>query len=482
MFYFDNNRVFFHKVKVKTGLYLWLIIGFIAGQNVATAQPLPIVQEKQSKESFESARSLYELKAYPEALKIYVKLLGDDPENSNLNFLVGDCMMNISGYENEALPYMKKAVKNVVPDYENLIQQRKAPVFALEKLGDLLYQDYEFEQALLNYRSFRTYLDVRKDKPLLDEVNHKIEVTLMAKQQVDNPLKLTLTELPFVNVISFYDYGARMSSDGNTIYFSRKRATVAENPGSSDIYYMRKVEGKWGRPVRMPFINTDADDDFCWISDDDNQMIICSNRDGKYHLYSTVRKGKSQWTLPEPFNSNINSKGEETFGCISNDGKTLYFVSDRKGGTGGKDIYRSQRPAGADWGPAENLGTKVNTSQDEETPFLSRDGKTLYFSSKGQKTMGGFDVFYVTVISPTSFTDPVNAGYPLNTTGDDLYYNHSFQGKPDYFISRSRADKNEFSISVLNSSETVTTLTETKSKVTPQDKTKLKLVPKTLKY
>ncbi len=452
------------------------------GGGLLYSQPLPIVQPKQSMEGFETARSLTDNKAYPDALRIFQELLKEDPDNSNLNFWVGECMVNIPGYERDALPFMKNAVKNVVADYVNTPQQRQAPVFAFEKLGDLWYQDYDFDQAIINYRSFKAYLDAKKDKPVMDRVNEKLERASKAKQMVDNPLKLTLTELPFINVLSFNDFGAMMSFDGNTVYFSRKRASVLGNPGNSDIYYMRKVEGKWNRPVRIPFINTNAEDDFCWISDDESQMIFASNRDGKYHLYFTERKGKSQWSLPEQFQDNINSKSEEYFGCTSADGKVLYFVSDRKGGFGGKDIYRSFKAPNNDWGPAENLGSKINTSFEENTPFLSHDGKTLYFSSTGYSAMGGYDVFVVTALASASWTDPVNAGYPINTTGDDLYFNKSYQGKPEYFVSRSKTDRNDFSVSVLNNSVTPATLSDTKTKDSPKEKTKLKLVPKTLKY
>ncbi|MHC1707817.1 MAG: hypothetical protein AB9842_09880 [Bacteroidales bacterium] len=467
---------------MKGSIYLFIILLFWTGSNYSTAQPLPIVQEKQSREGFETAQSLYDLKAYSDALPLFRRLLLEDPDNSNLNFLAGDCMMNMPSYEKEALPYMQKAIKNVVVDYENLPMQRKAPVFAFEKLGDLLYQDYNFEQALISYRSFKAYLDSKKDKNLYDRVERKIEIANRAKLLVDNPLKLTLTELPFVNVISFNDYSAKMSSDGNSIYFTRERLSTTGNPGTSDIYYMRKTEGKWSRPVRMPFINTEDDDIFCWISDDESRMILCSNHEGDYRLFFTERKGKSQWTLPEPFNANINSKAEEFFGCISADGKYLYFVSNRKGGYGGKDIYRSARNLANDWGEAENLGPKVNSAFDEDGLYISRDGKTLYFSSRGFTTMGGYDIFYSSMSSSDTWTEAVNAGYPLNTVGDDLYYNRSYQGKPGYFVSRSRTDREEYSISVLNDSESATSLSEIKSKETAKEKPKLKLVPKTLKY
>ncbi|MCX6271728.1 MAG: hypothetical protein NTU44_11005, partial [Bacteroidetes bacterium] len=455
---------------------------YLFGVQLLLSQPLPIVQEKNTREGFDVAKSYYDLKQFTDALPAFQKMLSEDPENSNLNFIVGDCMLNVEGYEKDAFPYLEKATKNIIVDYNNLPGQRRAPVFAFEKLGDIYYNDYRFDDALTNYRIFKTYLDPKKDKEIFDGVNKKIGMCIIAKRLVENPLKLTLTEIPFVNVVSFADFSGRLTEDGNIIYFSRKRIGANGASGSNDIYYMRKIEGKWSRPVRMPFINSDADDNFCWVSRDGNQILLASNRDGKFQLYLTERKGKSQWTLPEALNNNINGKGESSFGYISADGKILYFVSDRKGGLGGKDIYRAIRPFGGDWGPAENLGAKVNTPNDEDTPFITDDGKTLYFSSKGWEGMGGFDVFYVTQTATFNWSDPVNAGYPVNTVGDDLCFNRSQQGKPDYFLSRSKAGKNEFAISVLNESETVANLTEVKAKEATKEKPRLKLVPKTLKY
>ena len=448
------------------------------------AQFLPIVQEKSSKETFESAKSLYDFKQFKDALPQFLVLLSEDPDNSNLNYLMGDCYLNIEGSELEAIPYLKKAIKNTTGDYFNSVSQRKAPMYAYVKLGDLYYSDYKFDDAVINYKIFNSNIDVKKDKLLYDEVKKKIDITSSALNLFESPVKVGFTEIPFINIVAFSNYSAQATQDGNFLYFSRRRLGNT-GVGTSDIFIMKKTDGKWGRHVRMPFINSDADDTFCCVSKDGNTMYFASNRDGKFHIYFTQKRGKTQWSEPEMVDSPINTpKSEETFAAISPDDRSLFFVSDRKGGFGGKDIYRSNRPPGGNWGPAENLGATINTSSDEESVSISPDGKMLYFSSKGLKGMGGYDVFVSSNQNNNIWGTPVNIGYPINTTGDDMYFSRSFSNTEEYFVSRSKVNKNDFTVSIVNESGTVanTSNDDASKKAKQKEKPKLKLVPKTLKY
>ncbi len=447
----------------------------------SSAQFLPIVQEKDKQQTFIAVKAMYDQGQFVEALQVFKEMLLKDPDNSNLNFLVADCLLNIDGYEKDATSYLMKAIQNTVPDYVNTMAQRKAPIFAYLKLGDLQYNDYLFDEALINYKIFKVYLDEKKDKGMLEEVNKKIETAVNARMMVENVVKVSFSEIPFVNTVTFSDFAAQYADKGNTLYFSRRRVGVT-TPAGSDIFYMRKVEGKWGRPVRMPFVNSDGDDNFCCVSKDGNTMYFVSNRDGKYHIYSSTRKGKTQWSIPELLNANINTaKSEETFASLSPDMKTLYFSSDRKGGYGGRDIYKSTRTLGGDWGQAENLGSSVNTSGHEESPSISEDGKHFYFSSIGQPGMGGYDVFTANVVGG-AIKDVRNAGFPINTLGDDLYYSRSPYKDSEYLVSRSKTGKNNFAITPLAETGIAMDVTEVKKKEQAKEKPKLKLVPKTLKY
>ncbi|MCB0381723.1 MAG: PD40 domain-containing protein, partial [Flavobacteriales bacterium] len=130
----------------------------------------------------------------------------------------------------------------------------------------------------------------------------------------------------------------------------------------------------------------------------------------------------------------INSKNQETSACFSPDGNTIYFVSNRPDGIGGKDIYKSTKNKDGKWGEAENLGRTINTIDDEDAVFLHADGKTLYFSSKGHKTMGGYDIFKSTY-EKGKWSTPENIGYPINTADDDVCFVLTASGEYGYYTS-----------------------------------------------
>ena len=157
------------------------------------------------------------------------------------------------------------------------------------------------------------------------------------------------------------------------------------------------------------------------LSMDGNELYLVTKKgfDGDIYV-SHYKDGK--WSPMKPLNEEINSEYFETHASISPDGRELYFTSDRPGGQGGLDIYISERVAGDEWGPPRNLGPKVNSFYSEETPFITTDNKSLFFSSQGHTTMGGYDIFYSDRLPDASWSVPANIGYPVNTTDDDLFF------------------------------------------------------------
>jgi outer membrane protein OmpA-like peptidoglycan-associated protein len=144
-------------------------------------------------------------------------------------------------------------------------------------------------------------------------------------------------------------------------------------------------------------------------------------------------------------------------------------VSDRPGGQGGRDIYVSKIVDGTNkWGEPKNLGPEINTAYDEEGVFMHPDGKTLYFSSKGHNTIGGYDVF-VSVLKNGIWSTPINLGMPLNTPGDDVFFQVSADGKTGYFSSYRKeglGDKDVYKVSFLNSDSVITNLVLLKGIIT----------------
>jgi hypothetical protein len=141
----------------------------------------------------------------------------------------------------------------------------------------------------------------------------------------------------------------------------------------------------------------------------------------------------NKWSEPVRLNSNINTEYWEGSCSVSADGKYLYFASERPGGYGGRDLWVSEK-VGDDWGPATNLGPIINTKYDEDAPFIHPDGITLFFSSKGHKSIGGYDIMY-SIKKEGQWLTPKNMGIPLNTTEDDRYYVINAKGDRGYLSS-----------------------------------------------
>ncbi len=203
-----------------------------------------------------------------------------------------------------------------------------------------------------------------------------------------------------------------------------------------DIYISYFRDGKWQPAQNMGIkINTEFHDASIGLSADGKELYLYKDENGG-DIYVSRMNEDSTWTTPEPLSENINSRFSENSVCISPDGNTLFFTSDRPGGKGGIDIYYSEKDKKGRWGKPVNMGAPVNTSSDDDGPFIDYDSKTLYFSSRAHAGMGGFDIF-VSEFDSTSkkWSEPVNIGYPINTPDDDIYFVKSGDSKYGYYAS-----------------------------------------------
>ncbi|HWY36246.1 MAG TPA: hypothetical protein VNX68_16490, partial [Nitrosopumilaceae archaeon] len=150
------------------------------------------------------------------------------------------------------------------------------------------------------------------------------------------------------------------------------------------------------------------------------------------------------WSALEKYGPEINSKYWEPSACLAPDGNTLYFVSDRPGGFGGRDIYRCKKLPNKKWSLPLNMGSRINTIYDEESPFMHPNGTDLYYSSEGHNSMGGFDIMFSKMMDEEGhFSDPLPMPYPVNTTDDDVFFVVTPDSKRAYYAS-AHEDKNAF--------------------------------------
>jgi outer membrane protein OmpA-like peptidoglycan-associated protein len=395
------------------------------------------------RKQFEQAEGFIVLGRYIDASNIYKKLYTQDAGNYNLCYKLGLCYLK-SPYKSDmekAAYFLEKASKGVSRKYdEGSPKERKAPTITYKLLGEAFHQDSKFDLAIEALKKYEKLLSVR-DHELINEIKNKIDVCNTAIKLVEKPVNAEIVNMGETVNSPYPDYSPVFTADQSIMIFTSRRP---ENKGGKtydggkyfeDIYISTRTDSGWSKAVNIGSpINTVGNEASVGISADGQEILIYKDDMGDGNIYSTSLKGK-RWTIPKKLNGHINSKSWEPSAFISSTGNTLYFVSDRPGGYGGRDIYKSEKNANGEWGRAVNLGSSINTKGDEDGPFLHPDGKTLYFSSNRHETMGGFDIFESTLMSDGHWSEPVNIGYPINSPADDVFYVVSADKKTAHYTS-----------------------------------------------
>jgi outer membrane protein OmpA-like peptidoglycan-associated protein/YHS domain-containing protein len=359
-----------------------------------------------------------------------------NPNNADLNFKLGFCLLWTPAGKFEALPFFEKAYKlnsNVSPDIQYY-------------LGRGYHLDMQWEKAMAAYKAYLPFLSQKAadNKVKIEDVNKKIQECVQGLELSTHPERVFIDNLGCVLNSKYPDYGPLISTDESVMIFTSRRDNTtggkkAESGEYNEDLYVstcKEAGALWSPPLNLGKpINTDEHDATAGLSPDGTTLYIYrfTPKDGG-DIWECHQSGDT-WTKPERMNKNINSDAHESTVSLSYDGKTLYFVSDRKGGMGGKDIYMSKLDAKGKWGPAENMGAPINTMYSEEGVFIHPDGKTLYFSSQGHKTIGGYDLFKSTLVDG-KWTEPVNMGYPVNGPDDDVFFVISGSERHGYYASK----------------------------------------------
>ncbi len=377
------------------------------------------------KNLFFEAESWILFEDYKEALPIYQLLLRVDPTNSNYKYRIGQCYINTPGEKEKAVSYLEDAVKDINPDYvEGKFKEKQAPYDALYYLANAYRINHQIDKALDTYRLFRQNMNpVVYDSSI---VNLQIQSCLNARILMDQPLFIREKVLGDMINEKNSEFNPVVSDNEDLIVFARSEAFY------DAILYSEKKNGVWGGSQNMnELLKIDKDIFPTSLSKDGKTLYLYSsaNYDGIIYT-STYENGR--WSPLVKLNDNINTKYWESHAAISHDNKKLYFTSNRKGTIGGLDIYVSKRDSSGNWGPAENLGPVVNTPYNEESPFLSQDDKTLFFSSRGHFNIGGYDIFYSSFLDDGKLSVPLNVGYPLNSTDDDVFFKPVRDGYEGY--------------------------------------------------
>jgi tetratricopeptide (TPR) repeat protein len=389
---------------MKKYIYVLLVFVFISAKAFS--------QSKGPKTSIEDADEHFSHKNYLMAIPVYKSELKKDPNNNKINYRLGVCYLNTKINRQEALYYLLEYTKDPKCDED-----------AWFDLGKAYHLNNKIDEAIATFEKF-----LKLNPKRYEDVKRYIKQCHNAKQIIKQPVNVTIQNLGKDINSQDPDYCPFVNADETALVFTSRRK---ENIGgkkvevdgyhSSDVYYSQVEQGKWTKAVNAGrFINSALDEQAVGLKSDGLEMYVYLDHIDKFgDLYITQRKELIEdFPKPKICDPIINDKIEIS-GCLSEDGGTMFFArKDNSSST--SDLYMCRKLPSGNWSAAQKLPETINTPLNDDFPYLSNDGVTLYFSSEGHNSIGGFDLFK-TIWNPedNTYSEPVNLGYPVNSTDDD---------------------------------------------------------------
>ncbi len=290
----------------------------------------------------------------------------------------------------------------------------------------------DYQEAKQNYQIYKDKAHPASDKIVL--ADKYIEDCVFALKAMKNPVNFKPENLGSGINTKEEEYFAALTADESTLIFTRQ---INRN---EDFYRSFKTDtGYTTAKYLSTNINTPNYNEGAQCISPDGQYLFftgCNRPDGfgRCDIYISQKEG-TNWSKPLNLGFPINTKGWESQPSLSADGHTLYFVSDRRGGLGSYDIWKSVLQADGKWGVPDNLGPTINTPFDEQSPFIHPDNKTLYFSSNGWPGLGNKDIFISRLDTAGNWGKPTNLGYPINTYGEENGLTINASGTKAFFSS-----------------------------------------------
>ena len=388
---------------------------------------------KKAVKAYENAESAFLNRDYKKAYQQVVKAIVEDPNYAEAWLLEGEIGMETQDYDMAILGYEKALACDsmLFPpaaitlarlyDRKNAYKKEKAVLDWYQKAAKGNAANDAVVAEMLTLASFR---DWATSHPVAFEPNH-LGMAINSKDD------------EYVNMLSF---------DGTQLLFTRKMPMG--NGYHKECLLVAQWNGmQWSAPQPLAFSDfpEDIDPGAAFISADGSKLYLTGcgwSRNSSCDLYVS-RWNDGQWSTPDALPDHINTQNWESQPCVSSDGRELFFVSRRSGNA---DIYRSVRHADGTWGEPQNLGEPINTKGTEMAPFLHPDGRTLYFSSDKHVGMGGFDLFMSRRNDEGQWQQPINLGFPINTSGDEINFFVAADGKTAFISSQREGGQGGYDI------------------------------------
>jgi outer membrane protein OmpA-like peptidoglycan-associated protein/tetratricopeptide (TPR) repeat protein len=480
---------------MKKCFYLLIVLLLGGATTQLQAQRKKDDATKKAEEALKVANKLFDNEKYGRAIDKYKDLLGtvasgqvvfaDKKDELGAHLRLGLCYL-YGDEQSLALQPLKQA-HLINPDFNPILDFH---------LGDAYVYNRKYVEAVQSYQNAidktkkddgKQFLELLHDRVLKEDFiqasNKRIKEAKHAKELMGSPLMARIHNLgPKINTKD-NEYAPIISQDNSMLIFTGSH----EKNDHEDVLISHTKNRTWNAKEPWHHFNSKRHESAVFLSLDGNRVLIYQDR-GNGNLYesslnystkstasefsngnssitgirkskkrrkrrkkrsknlrdvkggsaSSSAKSKDGWSKPKSLGKHINSRYRETSGCLSPDGKTLFFTSDRPGGLGGLDIYMSTKDKKGRWGKPVNLGPKINTPHDEEAPFMHADGKTLYFSSMGHNSIGGFDIFKSEVSNGKNFSEAENMGFPINSQSNDMYFVSNDKGHTVAYFSSDR--------------------------------------------
>lgn len=416
-------------------IYLPLLVFCFLGMNVFSQSTNTKKWRKTENDSMQSALMMIDDGNYLLALPFYENLYNQHPKEEFLKYCYGRCALTRSDKHEIALKLLSE------------VYEKNKKVENIEyDLARANHLNYKFDEALALIE--KCLVNKKVSPEIKKKATQLKQYCINGKDLYAKPTGAKIENAGSVINSPYEEYVPVISADESIMLFTYRGI---ESTGGlqneflqpdrygkyyEDIFQSVRIDGEWKKPMPVKNTNTNSHDGAIAISPDGFYLFVYrDNGDDHGDIYMS-NSLSGEWTMPQKLNGQVNSYSWEGSCSMTADGKQLYFSSERGGGFGGKDIYRATLQPDSTWGNVVNLGDSINTPLDDDAPFIHPDGVTLFYSSQGKNSMGGYDIFQSKLNwKDSTFSKPVNLGYPINTTDDDIYYVLSANGDRGYYAS-----------------------------------------------
>lgn len=417
-----------------------IIIGLLFINGILFSQKTSVIDDAGVGIKMFNANQAFLAGDYNKALKLYYDCNMTKPNDGSILFHIGQCHYRLQNND-QALDFLQKAEAADTNANEDL-----------HLVLGMVYQEEDMvDKAMTEFIWHKTRNMDNPKKLKDDEIDHLIAECVLAKQMEKNPVNVKIRNAGEAINSEYDDKSPSITADGSTLIFTSIRPLQVGKMKPSrdpsmvfDNVYMCKwdsTKNDWGLsyPIDGDVNEAYAHTSCTSISPDGNYIFLYKNSSSGKSLggdiYMSKKSKKGRWGAPVSLGKPVNSSYYEDGACLSPDGNTLYFVSERPGGFGRADIYKSDKISRTEWGKPENLGPVVNSDYDEGAPFMAPDGRTLFFSSDGHNSMGGYDIFKTSMNDSGKWTTPINLGYPINTVNNEKCFTITGDARTAYFSS-----------------------------------------------